>query len=432
MAGGSATASAARLRAKPMAMIAAAAALAVAALVAANRLWPSPLSDDEIRTVATMSLLEAPVRPLRDPSNRFADDPRAAGIGARLFRDTRLSADGRIACATCHRPSRSFTDGLQTARGLAVGPRNTPSVVAAAGGRWYFWDGRRDSQWAQALVPLEGRAEHGTTRGAVARAIVRHLRPEFESVFGPIPRADRIERLEGAAVGPLGSAEARAAWKALPPEDRAAIDRVFANVGKALAAYQRRLAFTPARFDRFVDDLRRGNRLLARRHLSEEEVAGLRLFIGRGQCTLCHSGPLLTGHEFFALALPFGAAGPDPGRAEAFAAVKADPFNCVGPHSDARAQDCKELSFMSSDRLGFLATFKTPSLRNVALTAPYMHAGQLARLEQVIDHYAAAPVPPFPEHTDIRPRRLSATERRQVAAFLATLSSPIHDPFAVQ
>ena len=401
----------------------------LAALVGANRAWPSPFSADELRALRSLSLLTAPVGPRRDPSNRFADDPRAAAFGARLFRDVRLSANGRIACATCHQPARAFTDGLPLAQGVGRGTRNTPSIVAAAAGSWYFWDGRRDSQWAQALVPLEGAAEHAAPRGAVAAVIARHYRPEFEAIFGPLPRADRISNL-GTPAGPLGNSAAQAAWVALAPEDRAAIDRVFANVGKALAAYERRLSFLSGRFDRYVDQLTRGNRFLASRLLSGEEIAGLRLFIGRGQCTLCHAGPLFTNHEFFTLGLPFGTPGPDPGRAVTFAAVRGDPFNCLGPHSDAGPGDCRELRFMSDDRFGFLTTFKTPSLRNVAVTAPYMHAGQFERLDQVLEHYSSAPRPPFPEHTDILPRHFSNEERRAIAAFLKTLTSLVDDPFA--
>jgi cytochrome c peroxidase len=414
---------------RPLAVAGMALLLVMAGLVVLDRVWPCPFSPDEIRTLRTMSLLSTEVRPLADPSNRFADHPRAAALGSRLFRDARLSGNGQVSCTTCHQPERAFTDGVPLARGTATGTRNTPSVVPAAASRWYFWDGRRDSQWSQALVPLEGAAEHGGTRGAIAQLIVRHYRVEFEAVFGPIPRADRIAALAGPA-GPLGSPAARAAWEALEEADRAAIDGVFADAAKALAAYQRRLRFEPSPFDRYVEALARGNRLVASGILSEEQIGGLRLFIGRGQCTLCHRGPLLTSHEFFTLALPFGEPGPDQGRAGAFAAVRGDPFNCAGAHSDARPDDCRELRFMSSDQLGFLAAFKTPSLRNVSRTAPYMHAGQLATLDKVIAHYSDAPTPPFPEHTDILPRRFSARERAQLVAFLFTLDSPVNDPFA--
>ena len=211
---------------------------------------------------------------------------------------------------------------------------------------------------------------------------------------------------------------------------RQAVDALFANVGKALAAYQRLLRFRPSRFDRYAAELTKGNRLFATRFLSDKEIAGLKLFIGRGECTLCHRGPLLTSHEFFSLGLPFGTPGPDPGKGGALDQIRRDLFNCLGAHSDAAAsdRDCPELNFLSKDKLGLLAAFKTPSLRNVARTAPYMHAGQLRTLAEVIDHYSRAPAVPFPEHSDIRPRKLTPEERAALVAFLGALTSTIDDP----
>ena len=391
-----------------------------------NRLWPCPFSTEELHLISALALPATPAPPRADPSNRYAEDPAAAALVSRLFRDPRLSANGQIACSTCHVPRYAFTDGRALAKGMEVGRRNTPSVVAASHGAWFFWDGRRDSQWAQALVPLEGAAEHGSTRTEVARIVLTHYRSEFEAVFGPVPNAAALLGIRGPA-GPLGGPPARLAWSALSAPDRTAIDALFANVGKALAAYQRRLTFTPARFDRYVDQLTRGNRLLAARLLSDDEVAGLRLFVGKGRCTLCHSGPLLTNHDFFALGLP-SATVEDGGRADGFQSVREDRFNCLGRHSDARPADCGELTFMSSDRLAFWRAFKTPSLRNVAITAPYMHAGQLQTLEQVVRHYSVAPRPAFPEHSDVPPRAFSAGEEKALVAFLGTLTAPIDDP----
>lgn len=410
-----------------MTVVAGVVAATLCVVLVVNRAWPCPFSEGELRVLRSLSLHAGAPAPRPDPSNKHADDPRAAALGALLFHDHRLSGNGKISCATCHVPRHGFADGRTVAQGLAVGRRNTPSIVAASHAPWLFWDGRRDSQWAQALVPLEGAAEHGITRTEVARVVLAYHRVAFEAVFGPVARARTVLDSSGPA-GPFGSGPAREAWAALPAAERAAIDGVFANVGKALAAYQRRLTFTPARFDRYVAQLARGNRLVASLLLSADEIEGLRLFVGKGQCTSCHAGPLLTNHDFFALGVPAGGTGDDGGRADAFQSVRDDAFNCLGPHSDARPADCGELSFMSGDRLAFWRTFKTPSLRNVALTAPYMHAGQFRTLDQVVDHYARAPRPQFPAHSDILPRAFTAAERRAVVAFLGTLSAPIDDP----
>ncbi|MDH5584142.1 MAG: cytochrome-c peroxidase, partial [Gammaproteobacteria bacterium] len=103
-----------------------------------------------------MSLPELPP----DPSNAVADNPLAAEFGRMLFFDTRLSANGAVSCATCHQPERGFTDGLQKAQAMGTTLRHTPGIAGMAYSPWQFWDGRRDSQWSQALAPLEDANEH--------------------------------------------------------------------------------------------------------------------------------------------------------------------------------------------------------------------------------------------------------------------------------
>lgn len=397
-----------------------------AAFVALDRRWPTPWNEPQ-RAALRELWLGSLGPPPNDPSNRFADDPHAARLGARLFRDSRLSGDGRVACASCHDPARAFSDGLTLSKGATMGVRNTPSVLGAAHAPAFFWDGRRDSQWSQAITPIEGPTEMAGARTLVVALIAHKYRADYESIFGQLPSI-APEYLRSAAT-PLGTSAQRAAWGELPSAARDAINRVFANVGKALAAYQRALVFEPSRFDRYVSRVLDGQHYLADRLFSEDEQRGLELFIGKANCTFCHRGALLTGHEFFSLGLPFGSPGPDPGRAEAFRQQREDPFNCLGPYSDAKAEACTEVRFLADDKLGFLASFKTPSLRNVSLTAPYMHAGQLKTLPEVIAHYAAAPSVPFPEHTDLQPLPLNDAERKQLVAFLQTLASEVRDPY---
>jgi cytochrome c peroxidase len=202
------------------------------------------------------------------------------------------------------------------------------------------------------------------------------------------------------------------------------VDRVFVNVGKALAAFQRTLRLEPSRFDLFVRASLAGGRSDA---LTDAEKAGLRVFIGKGRCTQCHNGPLLTSGNFFSLAVPDAPDTFDPGRAAGIDLVRATPFNCQGQHADGRPS-CDELRFMSLDKGGFLFAFKTPSLRNVARTAPYFHAGNAPTLEDVIRHYVKAPKPAPPAHTDILPLELTTAEQDQLVAFLHTLSSPVRSP----
>jgi cytochrome c peroxidase len=154
----------------------------------------------------------------------------------------------------------------------------------------------------------------------------------------------------------------------------------------------------------------------------------LRLFIGAGNCLQCHHGPLLANHDFHATGTPLSnGVFADPGRSEGIPQVLEDPFNCLGPYSDAAPEDCGELRFMAPSGPEHVGAFKTPTLRNVADTAPYMHAGQLETLEDVMAHYNEAPTGPH-DHTDLFALNLSDAELRQLVAFLRTLSGPVEAP----
>ena len=375
---------------------------------------PASWSPQELAVLRTLWIggLEKP----EDPSNRHADDPRAARLGVELFFDRRFSANGEVACASCHDPAHGFTDLRQVGRGVGVGSRRTMPIRPAAYSTWQFWDGRADSLWAQALGPVENPVEHGFTRTEVVRVLSDHYRAPFEALFGPLPNLTDKRRFPKRA-SPLGDARARAAWAGMRREDRAAVDRAFANFGKAIAAYERTLDVTPTKFDDYLADLfGDGGRL----HLSADEAAGLRLFIGKGGCLQCHNGPLLTNESFANTGVPRGVAN-DMGRAEGVKAALDDPFNCKGEFSDAGPGECEELDFVAQDEAAQTRAYKVPSLRGVGQRAPYMHAGQFKSLEEVVDHYDRAPAAPA-GRSEIRPLSFSSDERRQLVAFLRTLN----------
>ena len=121
-----------------------------------------------------------------DPTNRVADDPRAVDLGRRLFFDTRLSSNGIVSCGSCHNPDREFQDDRPLAIGVGTASRRTMPIAATAYSPFLFWDGRKDSQWAQALGPLESPVEHGGTRAQYAHVIAEHYREDYERIFGPI------------------------------------------------------------------------------------------------------------------------------------------------------------------------------------------------------------------------------------------------------
>ena len=183
---------------------------------------------------------------------------------------------------------------------------------------------------------------------------------------------------------PDGPAEATAAWASIPAEQQTQINLAYANIGKAIAAFERTIGPQPTRFDAYAAALAAGRQADADALLDERERAGLKLFIGQANCVTCHNGPLFTDNAFHNLALPRTSAASDAGRSASVATVKADPFNCLGPFSDARPQACSELKFMETASADLVGAFRSPSLRGVALRPPYMHAGQFATLHDVL------------------------------------------------
>ena len=369
---------------------------------------------DQLRSMSLGSL--EPVPP--DPTNRVADDARAADLGKRLFFDTRLSANSSVACGTCHEPDRDFQDGIALGRGVGVTTKRTMPIAATSRAPFLFWDGRKDSQWAQALGPLESAVEHGGTRARYAHLVSAHYRTEYEAVFGSMPDLSSVP----ASAGPTSDPSEGAKWASMTDSQRDAVTRVFVNVGKAIAAYERRIEFGPSRFDRYVDaisDSGRGEGIM-----TNDEIAGLKLFIGKANCTQCHNGPLFTNNEFHNTGVPLRAELPsDEGRLTGAAAVLKDEFNCRSRWSDA-PEKCAELEFLVTGDHTLERAYKVPSLRNVARRAPYMNAGQFATLADVLDHYNRAPAA-LAGHTELKPLRLKAVELRQLEAFLNALSGPI-------
>jgi len=360
-----------------------------------------------------------------DPSNAFADNPQAAAFGHKLFFDSRFSSNGGVSCASCHQPELMFTDGLPLAEGVGTTTRKTMTIIGTAYSPWQFWDGRKDSQWAQALGPLESAVEHGGTRIQYARLIDEFYRAEYESIFGALPDfSDRARFPETAA--PVDDAAIRAAWETMAQDDRDSVTQVYVNMGKAIAAYERLIQPAPSRFDQYVEALVNGDKKAMRVTLTVDEVAGLRLFIDRAQCINCHNGPLFTNNDFHNTGVPTAQGlEPDDGRASGVMQVLNDEFNCLSQWSDAGETDCAELRFVTSEGEQLEGAFKPSTLRNVAETAPYMHAGQYVTLEQVLLHYNHPPIAPV-GRTELEPLGLTAKERLQVMAFLHSLSGGVN------
>ncbi|BBK41282.1 di-heme enzyme [Allostella vacuolata] len=334
-----------------------------------------------------------PWRP--DPGNRLSGDAAAAALGRALFADPRLSADGSVACATCHRPDLHWTDGRPRSAGLAAGDRNAPSLVDVRRWRWFGWDGASDSLWAASLRPVLDPREMGGSIAALAGLV----------------RGDPV--LAGLYRQALGRAP-------LADDTALAVD-----AAKALAAFQETLASGRSPFDRFRDGLAAGDADAVSAYPADAR-RGLALFVGRGNCSVCHLGPAFTSGEFEDVGVGYflERGRVDPGRADGIARLKASPFNRLGPWGDGGGADAAATRHVASQPRDF-GLFKVPSLRNVARTAPYMHHGRLATLEAVVRHYSEVDEERLhPGRARlVRPLRLSEGEAADLVAFLRSLTS---------
>ena len=385
-------------------------------------------SPEEITFLEGFLINKLPPPPV-DHSNRYADEASAVELGHLLFFDTHLSKNGKISCAHCHKPEQQFTDGRPVGFGSEALRRNTPSVVGTTYSPWFYWDGRKDSLWSQALEPLESATEHGLGRVDVVRKVMNRHGRIYQKVFGHRPNFKNKQRFPPGA-SPLGNERAQRAWHSMRTSDRELVNKVFSHIGKAIMAYERKLLPTSSRFDRFVEAVRRSPNK-ARTIFNEDEVIGLRLFMGRANCSSCHNGPLFTNFEFHNIGAPeVNKEAVDLGRADGVKKLRIDEFNCLSPYSDAQPEHCEELAFLKVEGMELLGAFKTPSLRNVTRTAPYMQSGQFENLVDVLNHYNR-PVPPYFDpkqhtarpHFDIMPLGLTDDEKNQIIAFLGTLAS---------
>lgn len=390
--------------------------LALALLAALSACGSEDFSEAEKKAIGSLSLDALRPLPL-DAGNRYSGNAEAAAFGAVLFEDEGLSGVGNVSCATCHKAERQFQDDLPRGVGVAETDRRTMPLAGVAWSPWQFWDGRRDSLWSQALVPLEDRREHAGNRTAYARYVGARHGEAYEALFGPLPPLDHLPL----DASPRGNTAEQAAWEGMTSQERDAVDRVFANIGKALAAFEETLTPRETRFDRFARAVTGGREPEGNAAFSALEREGLRLFIGKANCLECHNGPRFTDDHFHNTGVPpVSGRAEDRGRAAALREVQDDPFNCLGPYSDAMPDDCTALRFMQKEPAQFERAYKTPSLRGAASRPPYMHAGQFDTLEAVIDHYSDAPEAASGT-SEIRAVIFTERGRKALIAFLKTL-----------
>ena len=147
---------------------------------------PGQWTPDQVGVITSLSLDKLAAAP-NDPSNAADGQAAAIALGRALFNDPRFSRDGSVSCASCHAPDKQFQDGLPVAKGVGSGTRRAMPVIATGHNAWFFWDGRKDSLWSQALGPLEDKVEHGGNRARYARLVQTNYKAQYERVFGTLP-----------------------------------------------------------------------------------------------------------------------------------------------------------------------------------------------------------------------------------------------------
>ena len=311
--------------------------------------------------------------------------PAVVRLGQALFFDPRLSVDGSTSCASCHQPVLYFSDGRAVSRGVGggTGSRNAPSLLNVSAVESLFWEGRAASLEQQALAPLREMAM-----------------PDLDAVVRAVRRADDYQPLFAAAYGADRPGE---------------ID--IGRIAGALAAYERSLDVAGSRFDR----AQFGGEKDA---MTAQEERGRRLFVGSAGCSACHLvGPAeapLTDNRFHSLTVGLQRIGdrlaPLTLRVVQMRQQGRTPEQLVQSDPDIAALGRFVVTLQPAD----LGAFRTPSLRNVARTAPYMHDGSVATLEEAVDDEVY-----YRSSENGRPLLLTPRERADLVAFLGALTSPI-------
>ncbi len=319
----------------------------------------------------------------RIPSDNALDAKRIA-LGRKLYFETALSSDGTVSCATCHDATRSFTDRRPVSEGVggALGRRNSPTTMNAALLNVQFWDGREGTLEEQAGQPILNSVEMAmpSKEAAVAKLKGAGYDAEFQAAYGRDVNYDDIER--------------------------------------AIASFERTLIFLDAPIERFLAGDRGA--------LSDDARAGFVLFNGKARCVSCHAmsrdNPLGTDNRFHNIGVS--------ARTQDFEALAKKALAALAVDSSeealdelALATDMSELGrFIVSRSYADIGSFRTPQIRNIGITAPYMHDGSMQTLWDVMDHYNKGGEPNTFLDGGMEALALSEAEIDQLVAFMFALT----------
>ena len=431
------------------------------------------------------SLANPPYPPPDDPSNAFVNVDGAISLGRAFYFDTgfsgvatqldavkRTSPPARapigqpigVSCATCHDLGQAGIDRTSVPGNVSVGAGwtdvNALPTVNSAYRQLLFWNGRADSLWALNVMVAESPTTMNGNRLALAHRVFDVYGDDFQAVFGSL---DSTNGLDPSRFPPAGKPKARGAadgaWETMAPGDQDTVNRILVNWGKAIAAYEYRLVSRNSPFDLFVAKGRESD------EISEAAKRGARLFVGKGACVDCHSGPLLTDEQFhnigvaqIGLAVPTTSDCPEGGPCDCvtppptlncadagtlptcapagarvgLARLQCSTWSRTSKYSDAPDESRSAyLDIPLNNEL--VGQWRTPSLRDVALTAPYMHDGSLATLEDVIWHYNTGGAAESGERigvpaAELKPLDLTDDEVADLVAFLETLTGAPLNP----
>jgi cytochrome c peroxidase len=389
-----------------------------------------------------------------DPTNKYADDPKAAELGQMFFFEKAYAGPllvgnngangglgnvgeaGKVACASCHEGPwmidlRSKPGHISLGTGWI--PRNATSVINSAFyGPWVENDGIRDSSWADNIIDIEFNLGFNTSRLRLAHVIFDKYRDEYNAVFDPDLPPQLSPTHAEAARFPADGRPGQPAWDNMSTDDKKAVNRIMVNFGKALQAYFRKLVNRNAPFDRFVAGDDSAINASARR--------GLKLFIGKAGCSECHEGAAFTDNKFHNLGMKFEGehvtAEFEQGRFGGLSNLLANEFRSDSEYSDDPAVGAERLKDVPATLSGGTwvvneserAKWRTKILRNVAETAPYMHNGQLKTLEDVIKFYDDGGHPSgFIGTKDEKMKELNLNDQevKDLVEFLKTLTGEI-------
>lgn len=337
-----------------------------------------------------------PVRVPQDPGNELSGVEWAETMGRQLFSDKTLSGNGAVSCATCHKESRGFTDGLAVAQGIGKHVRNTQGLLNAGLQSWFGWDGGTDSLWAASLRPMLSDIEMGGNIESIAAAL----------------------RKQTDLVNTLGTE------LSLMP-DAMDDESIVVLAAKAIGAYLRTLSSPPTTFDAYREALQKRD-MQALEQYPASAKRGMVTFFGDANCWICHFGPDFSNGEFHDIGRPFftGVGQVDPGRYTGIDRVKADRYNLLGRFSTiTHHSETRRIKSVKQTQSNF-GQWRTPSIRNLTLTAPYMHDGSLETLRDVVDFYADMDVTRLHVKGEslLQPLDLDESGREDLVRFLETLS----------